>query len=63
MLVTIDNVLNAEELATLRQLLRQTDWDNGRVTAGAQAAVVKNNQQVAEHSKALPMLRESVLNA
>mgnify|MGYP001018463221 CR=1 FL=1 len=63
MLVTIDNVLNAEELATLRQLLRQTDWDNGRVTAGAQAAVVKNNQQVAEHSKALPMLREIVLNA
>ena len=63
MLVTIDNVLNAEELATVRRLLAQTDWDNGRVTAGAQAAVVKNNQQVADNAPALPMLREIVLNA
>ncbi len=63
MLVTIENVLNAEELATMRRLLAHADWDNGQVTAGAQAATVKNNQQVAEHAQALPQLREMVLNA
>lgn len=63
MLITIDDVLNAKELAHLRHLLRETAWDSGKATAGAQAAQVKNNQQVPESAEALPSLRELVLNA
>jgi PKHD-type hydroxylase len=63
MLLTIDDVLSQEELAGLRALLQASAWDSGQLTAGPQAAQVKNNQQLPEHAPALPELRRRVLDA
>jgi PKHD-type hydroxylase len=46
MLITIPDVLNAEELAQCRQLLARAPWQDGKTSAGAQSARVKNNRQV-----------------
>jgi PKHD-type hydroxylase len=63
MLITIDNVLSADELAAARAALDRSPWVSGLTTAGAQAAQVKNNQQLAEDAEALPALRHLVLDA
>lgn len=63
MLVTITDVLNPDELATARDLLARSQWANGQITAGAQAAQAKNNQQLAEDAEHLPALRRLVLTA
>ena len=63
MLVTIENVLSVEELALARQLLDQSRWSSGAVTAGRQAVQAKNNQQLPENAEHLPRLRRLVLEA
>lgn len=63
MLVTIDQLLTQDELATLRQLLAQAEWESGLATAGPQAAQAKNNLQVAENALQLPAMRQIVLAA
>lgn len=63
MLITIDDVLKPDELAQARRLLDQSEWQSGSITAGAQAAQAKNNQQLAEDAAHLPVLRELVLGA
>lgn len=63
MLITIDNVLTAEELALGRQLLAEAQWASGQITAGTQAAVAKNNLQLPENSPQLALLRQMVLSA
>lgn len=63
MLITIDDVLNADEVSIARQMLSQATWSSGKVTAGPQAAQVKNNEQLPEDSAALPALRQLVLGA
>ena len=63
MLVTIDDVLTKDEVATARDLLGRSQWASGQITAGTQAAQVKNNQQLPEDAKQLPALRRMVLDA
>lgn len=63
MLVTIDNLLTPDELATARGLLQASAWGSGLDTAGAQAAQAKNNLQLPEHAPHLPALRQLVLGA
>ena len=63
MLITIDDVLTPEELASARALLAQSPWASGRITAGTQAAQAKNNQQLPEQAEHLPALRRLVLGA
>lgn len=63
MLVTIDNLLTAEELAAARGLLARSNWENGNATVGIQAAQVKKNRQLAETAEHLPALRRLVLDA
>jgi PKHD-type hydroxylase len=55
MLLHVPDVLNAEEVAQFRATLKDVDWADGRVTAGAQAARVKNNRQLTEDH---PMARQ-----
>ena len=50
MLIHIENVLTTEELTNIRQLLSMAEFVDGRVTAGHQSALVKNNLQLAEQS-------------
>lgn len=63
MLVTIDNVLNGDELASVRALVARSAWEPGTSTAGAQAAKVKNNEQIGASDEHLPALRRIVLDA
>ena len=63
MLLQIPQVLNKEELAQVKSLLADADWVDGRVTAGLQAAMVKNNQQLPEQAAQMAMLRKIVLSA
>ncbi len=63
MLITIFEVLTPDELATARGLLARSDWSSGALTAGLQAAQVKNNLQLAEDARHLPALRQLVLGA
>lgn len=62
MVVTIDEVLTREELAAIRQLLASATWASG-LSAGAQAALVKNNQQLPEDAAPLRELRLIVMRA
>jgi len=62
MLVTIDNVLNADELMQMRGLLARAEWATGQ-SAGTQARMAKNNLQIPEGSEALRDLRVMVMRA
>jgi PKHD-type hydroxylase len=46
MLLTIDNVLTPDEVAEFRRRLADAPWADGRITAGAQSALVKRNAQL-----------------
>lgn len=63
MLHHLRNVLDATALARARELLAAADWADGRITAGSQAATVKNNQQLPESSPVAQGLRALVLDA
>lgn len=63
MLVKCENVLTAEEVAHLRSVLEGTEWVDGRVTAGVQAAKAKHNLQVPESAPQARQLGEIVLRA
>lgn len=60
MLLQIPDILTAEELAEVRRLLADADWVDGKVTAGTQAATVKNNQQLPENAPEIRALRQLV---
>ncbi|MFC3149082.1 Fe2+-dependent dioxygenase [Piscinibacterium candidicorallinum] len=61
MLLQIPDVLSGDELARARDLMRDADWADGRITAGTQSAQVKNNQQLPETSMAAREARQLVL--
>lgn len=61
MLLTIANVLNADELSQARSLLADVDWKAGRDSAGKQAADIKNNEQLPHESEAGHAIRSLVL--
>jgi PKHD-type hydroxylase len=63
MLLTIEDVLTADQVAAFRQRLAAADWMDGRVTAGAQSALAKRNLQVPEDSAAARELGERILGA
>ena len=63
MLLHVPNVLNADELAQLRQLMSKADWTDGKVTAGTQSAKVKRNIQLPETTADAEAARLIVLKA
>jgi PKHD-type hydroxylase len=63
MLITISNVLNAEQIAHARQLLAGADWVDGRVTAGHQSALAKDNMQLPEDHPVAQQLGDMILQA
>ena len=46
MLITIPNLLTADEVKQARAALDSAEWIDGKVTAGYQAQKVKDNQQL-----------------
>jgi PKHD-type hydroxylase len=63
MLLKIEQVLDAAGVARARGLLAAAGWDDGRTTAGSQAAQVKNNQQLRPGSEQQRELQALVLQA
>lgn len=63
MLLQIPNVLTTEELMLAKRLMAEAQWVDGKVTAGTQAAIVKNNQQLPEQAPQVQVLRKLVLQA
>ncbi|MDP2154349.1 MAG: Fe2+-dependent dioxygenase [Methylotenera sp.] len=60
MLQHVPDVLTSHELIEARRLISNAQWVDGKVTAGTQAAVVKNNQQLPEHAPEIVTLRQLV---
>ena len=63
MLLQIPDVLSAEQVAHARRLLDDAEWVDGRVTAGHQSAMAKDNRQLPEHHPVARELGELVLTA
>lgn len=63
MLITIPDVLDAQQVSRCRALLDAADWTDGRVSAGHQGRRVKDNSQLPENSQAAQDLGDLVLAA
>ncbi len=63
MLLTIEKVLSPQELAQIQSLIASATWEAGRETVGAQAAALKNNEQLSHDSEAMRAIRQIVLQA
>ncbi len=63
MLLSIPDVLNAEQVTQARNLLEAAEWVDGKVTAGHQSAKAKNNMQLPENSPAAQQVGEIILRA
>jgi PKHD-type hydroxylase len=62
-LLTVENVLDAAQLAKARQILEQAPWVDGKVTAGHQSIKAKDNQQIPEGHEASEKLGKMILAA
>ncbi|MGR0184618.1 Fe2+-dependent dioxygenase [Azospirillum aestuarii] len=63
MLLQIPDVLTADEVAHCRAVLEASPWVDGRVTAGSQAVLAKNNRQIPEESDTARELGVVILKA
>ena len=63
MIVQVPNVLNPEQIARCRESMNRATWIDGRVTAGHQSAVVKDNRQLPENSPEARELGDLVVAA
>jgi PKHD-type hydroxylase len=62
-LLEIPNVLSAEAVDTANRLLGEAEWVDGRVTAGFQSALAKDNMQLPEDHPAGRQLGEAILRS
>ncbi|MDI1262551.1 MAG: Fe2+-dependent dioxygenase [bacterium] len=63
MLICIPGVLSKADVADFRRVMDQSDWEDGRSTAGAQSALVKRNEQLPPDSDVARKLGNRVLSA
>ncbi|MBS9475554.1 Fe2+-dependent dioxygenase [Ancylobacter radicis] len=63
MLIQIPDILTPEEVAHCRRVLEASQWVDGRVTAGAQAALAKKNLQIPVESREALELGDLILRA
>lgn len=63
MLTRIPQLLSKDQVRHFRQVLEQTPWVDGKVTAGAQSAVAKHNLQVPEDAPQARELGQIILGA
>jgi PKHD-type hydroxylase len=61
MILTIKSVLSSDEVAHFRDVLANTQWVDGNITSGAQAAQAKYNLQVPEDAAEARALGETIL--
>jgi PKHD-type hydroxylase len=63
MIITVSDILSAEQVAKARKVLDEAEWIDGRVTAGYQSARSKDNMQIPENHPAAKQLGEMILGA
>ena len=63
MLLQIPDVLTREQVAQARQLLDAAEWVDGKVTAGHQSALAKDNMQLPEDHPVARQLGDTILGA
>jgi PKHD-type hydroxylase len=63
MLLQIPDILTAEQVTHARRLLDSAEWVDGRVTAGHQSALVKDNAQLPETHPVARELGEMIIAA
>ena len=63
MLIAIPDVLSAAELAQVREVVDAGQWVDGNATSGAQSALAKRNEQLAEESAAAREAGTIILDA
>ena len=63
MLISIQNVLTADEVAHCRKALEQAQWADGRHSAGYLSQAVKNNTQLSDDNPTARELGEVILAA
>src|SRR3984885_3050110 len=63
MLICVADVLKKAEVAEFRGVMAAAAWEDGRSTAGAQSAMVKNNEQLPPDSETSRRLGERVIKA
>jgi PKHD-type hydroxylase len=63
MIVHVSNVLNAEQVSRCREAMNRASWIDGRITAGHQSALVKDNRQLPENSPEARELGDMVVAA
>ncbi len=63
MLVCVPDVLSKQEVVEFRSVMDAATWEDGRSTAGAQSALVKNNEQLPPDSEVSRQLGNRVVLA
>ncbi len=63
MLLQVPQVLTAEQVAHCRERLEQAGWADGRITAGHQSAMAKDNTQLPENDPVARQLGGLILEA
>ncbi|MRD45966.1 Fe2+-dependent dioxygenase [Caenimonas koreensis] len=61
MLLHIQGVLTSAEVAQARDILATAPWGDGRITAGSQSAVAKNNEQLPEACEQTQQVQQLLL--
>jgi PKHD-type hydroxylase len=63
MILHVPIVLSSEQVARCREVIMQSKWVDGRVTAGHQSALVKNNLQLPEDDAEARELGDMIIGA
>ena len=63
MLTCVPEVLSKAEVADFRRIIDAHAWEDGRSTAGAQSALVKNNEQLPPDSETARRLGHRIVSA
>ena len=63
MLIPIHGVLNQDQLSTVRKILDESHFVDGRLSAGVTARKVKNNQEIPQDAQVLNQLNNIVMNS
>jgi PKHD-type hydroxylase len=63
MLICVPDVVSKAEVADFRAAMDAADWEDGRSTAGAQSARVKQNEQLPPNGEIARRLGEAIIKA
>ena len=63
MLLQVPDVLTADQVTSCRKMLEAAEWVDGRITAGHQSALTKDNLQLPEDREEAKQLGDTILAA